>query len=71
MFTMVQRDVERGQLFARDLGLVEFPKTLEVAGHGRAVQQVLKRIEKDRDQYLLVGTGHGARTKPGTGVVLL
>ena len=33
-------------------------KTVEVAGHQKAVQELLRRIKDRRDEYLLVGTGH-------------
>ena len=55
---LLGRSMDKYSSIARDLGIVEFPKTMEVAGHGRAVQQVLKRIGNDRERYLLVGTGH-------------
>jgi ribonuclease J len=61
---LLGRSMDKYTSIARDLNIVEFPKTMEIAGHGRAVQQVLKRIEKDRDQYLLIGTGH--QGEPGS-----
>ena len=55
---LLGRSMDKYTSIARDLDLVAFPDTMEVAGHGRAVQQALKRIGKDRHEYVLIGTGH-------------
>lgn len=55
---LLGRSMDKYTSIARDLNLVRLPKTLEIAGNQRAVQAVLKRIAKDRDQYVLIGTGH-------------
>ena len=55
---LLGRSMDKYTTIARDLGYLELPSTVEIAGHGRAVQQMLKRIGDKRDEYLLVGTGH-------------
>ncbi|HET6403754.1 MAG TPA: RNase J family beta-CASP ribonuclease [Candidatus Thermoplasmatota archaeon] len=61
---LLGRSMDKYTSIARDLGYLDLPKTVEVAGHGKAVQQVLKRIGDRRDEYLLVGTGH--QGEPGS-----
>lgn len=55
---LLGRSMDKYMTIARDLGIVDLPGSVEIAGHGRAVQQILKRIDDRRDEYLLVGTGH-------------
>ena len=55
---LLGRSMDKYMTLAKELDLIELPPGVEVAGHRRAVQQVLKRIEKERDQYVLIGTGH-------------
>lgn len=61
---LLGRSMDKYMTIARDLGIVDLPASVEIAGHGRAVQQVLKRIGDRRDEYLLVGTGH--QGEPGS-----
>lgn len=61
---LLGRSMDKYMTIARDLGIVELPETIEIAGHGRAVQQLLRRIKDKRDEYLLVGTGH--QGEPGS-----
>ena len=55
---LLGRSMDKYTSIARDLGILDLPKNVEIAGHGKAVQQVLKRIGDRREEYLLVGTGH-------------
>lgn len=55
---LLGRSMDKYTSIAKELELIDLPPTTEVAGHGRAVQQVLKRIGKDREKYVLIGTGH-------------
>ncbi|MFA5862044.1 MAG: RNase J family beta-CASP ribonuclease [Candidatus Thermoplasmatota archaeon] len=61
---LLGRSMDKYMRIAQELGLVELPKTTEVAGHGKAVQQILRRIGERRDEYLLIGTGH--QGEPGS-----
>lgn len=61
---LLGRSMDKYMTIARDLEIVDLPKSVEIAGHGRAVQQILKRIGDKRDEYLLVGTGH--QGEPGS-----
>lgn len=61
---LLGRSMDKYMTIARDLGIVKLPDTVEIAGHGRAVQQLLRRIKDKRDEYLLVGTGH--QGEPGS-----
>ncbi|HEX2022779.1 MAG TPA: RNase J family beta-CASP ribonuclease [Candidatus Thermoplasmatota archaeon] len=55
---LMGRSMDKYSSIARDLGLLNLPKGIEIAGHQKAVQQVLRRAADHRDEYLLVGTGH-------------
>lgn len=55
---LLGRSMDKYMSLATDLGIVELPKGVEMAGHQKAVQEVLRRIKDRRDEYLLVGTGH-------------
>jgi ribonuclease J len=55
---LLGRSMDKYMSIAQELELVTLPKSVEVAGHSKAVQQVLRRIADRRDEYLLVGTGH-------------
>jgi ribonuclease J len=55
---LLGRSMDKYTSLARDLGLIQLPATTEIAGHSRATAQALKRVAKDRDQFLLIGTGH-------------
>lgn len=55
---LLGRSMDKYMSIATDLGLLELPKGVEIAGHQKAVQEVLRRVKDRRDEYLLVGTGH-------------
>ena len=55
---LMGRSMDKYMSIATDLGLLELPKGTEIAGHQKAVQEVLRRVKDRRDEYLLVGTGH-------------
>lgn len=61
---LLGRSMDKYMSIAQDLGYVDLGKNVEIAGHGRAVQQLLRRVNSKRDEYLLVGTGH--QGEPGS-----
>ena len=61
---LMGRSMDKYTTLARDLGIVDLPGSVEIAGHRRAVQQALQKVKGKRDEYLLVGTGH--QGEPGS-----
>lgn len=55
---LLGRSMDKYFSIARDLGLVELPPNIEIAGNQRSVQAALHKVSEHRDEYLLVGTGH-------------
>ncbi|MBT3721583.1 RNase J family beta-CASP ribonuclease [archaeon] len=48
---------------AEDIGLVKFSKKVEICTYGKQIQKKLDEIEKNREKYLIVCTGHQAEPK--------
>src|SRR5438552_1696802 len=61
---LLGRSMDKYMRIALDLKVLDLPRSVEFAGHGRAVENVLRRIKDKRDEYLLVGTGH--QGEPGS-----
>ncbi|HWH07813.1 MAG TPA: RNase J family beta-CASP ribonuclease [Candidatus Thermoplasmatota archaeon] len=55
---LMGRSMDKYMSLATQLGILDLPKGVEIAGHQKAVQEVLRRVKDRRDEYLLVGTGH-------------
>lgn len=55
---LLGRSMDKYSSIAQNLEIVDYGKDVEVAGHRRAVDDVLRRIADKREEYLLVGTGH-------------
>ena len=55
---LLGRSMDKYMSIAQELGILDLPKSVEIAGNQREVQAVLRRIGDRRDEYLLVGTGH-------------
>lgn len=55
---LMGRSMDKYMSLATELGIVDLPKSVEIAGHQKAVQAVLRRVADRREEYLLVGTGH-------------
>ena len=52
------RSMERFCGIAQNLGILKLPQNASVYGSPKAVNKALMKAEDDRDQYLLVTTGH-------------
>jgi len=55
---LLGRSMDKYQRLAAKTGHLELPDTVDIAGHRRAVDAVLKKVRDNREDYLLVGTGH-------------
>ena len=55
---LMGRSMDKYMSLATELGIVDLPKSVEIAGHQKAVQAILRRVADRREEYLLVGTGH-------------
>lgn len=55
---LMGRSMDKYMSIALELGLLELPKGVEIAGNQKAVQQILRRVSERREEYLIVGTGH-------------
>lgn len=43
---------------AENVGLVNFSKDIEIMKYGRQIERKLKKVDKEREKYILVVTGH-------------
>jgi ribonuclease J len=55
---LLGRSMDKYSKIAQELELVDYGPGVEIAGHRRATEDALRRIAKNREDYLLVGTGH-------------
>jgi ribonuclease J len=57
------RSLEKYVQAGEDVGLINFSKDVEIVKYGRQIRRRLKEIEKDREKYMLVVTGHQGEPK--------
>ena len=55
---LLGRSLHRYCMTAIELGLVEFPPDLQIHGNPKSVRNVLKRVKRSREDYVLLVTGH-------------
>jgi len=48
---------------AENIGIVDFSKDVEIVKYGRQIERMLKKVDKDREKYLLIVTGHQGEPK--------
>ena len=48
---------------AETIGLVNFSKDVKMVKYGRQIEKMLKKVDKNRNKYLLVTTGHQGEPK--------
>ncbi|MAE43081.1 ribonuclease J [Candidatus Woesearchaeota archaeon] len=48
---------------AENIGIVNFSKDIEIVKYGRQIERKLKKIDNEREKYLLVVTGHQGEHK--------
>lgn len=46
-----------------DIGIIDFSKDVEIVAYGSKIKKKLKKIEKKRDKYIFVVTGHQGEPK--------
>jgi len=57
------RSLEKYVKAAEKVGIVNFSKKIEIVKYGRQIERKLKKIDKEREKYLLVVTGHQGEHK--------
>lgn len=58
MPVMVGRSLRNYCTAALDLGMVEFPEDMPIHGRPNAVQNLMKKVQESRGDYVLICTGH-------------
>ncbi|MAH02092.1 ribonuclease J [Candidatus Woesearchaeota archaeon] len=48
---------------AENIGIVDFSKDVEIVKYSRQIERMLKKVDKDREKYLLIVTGHQGEPK--------
>ncbi len=55
---LLGRSMEKYVGIAESLGIIDLPKIAHIYGNPKSVEEILKKVNKERQEYLLIVTGH-------------
>ncbi len=55
---LLGRSMEKYVGIAERLGIIDLPKIAHIYGNPKSVEEILKKVNKERQEYLLIVTGH-------------
>jgi len=60
---LMGRSLHKYVMAGEEIGIINFSKDVEIVKYGKQIKKKLKKIEKNREKYLLVVTGHQGEPK--------